>query len=148
MVRAVPGSPALHNSDLVVGWHEQTPKWNEATIEWWAQNVWHPDIEWRAIQGAPDDVGWMKGRDRLRAYYAEWLELFDDIRHEVLDRYDVGDVVVLGFRVTARSRSSDMPLELVYAVVHELRDGKLVRGREYLSVDEALQAVDGSEAPA
>ena len=131
----------MSNVDLVAGWYEETGEWTPATVEWWAQNVWHPDIEWRAIDGAPDDVGLMKGQDRLRRYYGEWLELFEGIKHEVLTREAVGELVVLGMRVTACSRSTGMPLDLVYAVVHELGDdGRLVRGNEYATVEEALGA--------
>jgi ketosteroid isomerase-like protein len=136
----------VHRSDIVVGWYEQTPNWDAETIDWWSENVWHPDIEWRAIQGAPDDVGPMQGRERLRRYYGEWLELFGDIRHEIVARHDVGELVVLGLRITARSRSADMPLELNYAVVHELSDGKLRRGREYATLDEALRAAEPTGA--
>src|SRR5215212_4309297 len=122
--------------ELVAGWYEETGEWTLETIEWWAENVWHPDIEWRAIEGAPDDVGLMKGRDRLRRHYGEWLEMFDGIRHEVVSRHEVGDLVVLALRLTASAKSTDMPLELNYSVVHELNDdGELVRGREYHTVD-------------
>jgi hypothetical protein len=27
---------------------------------------WHPDLDYRAIEGAPDDVGAIEGRDALR----------------------------------------------------------------------------------
>lgn len=137
----------MSNADTVAGWHEQTGEWDPPTIDWWAENVWHPDIEWRAIEGAPDDVGEMKGRERLRRYYDEWLEMFDGINHEVLARHDVDHLAVLGLRVTARSKSTGMPLELNYAVVHELSDdGKLLRGREYATVEDALRAAESSAA--
>ena len=36
-------------------------------------SFWHPDIEWRAVEGAPDDVGEMHGREALRRYAQDWL---------------------------------------------------------------------------
>ena len=30
---------------------------------------WHPDIEWRAVEGAADDVGVMRGHEPRRRYY-------------------------------------------------------------------------------
>jgi ketosteroid isomerase-like protein len=116
--------------------------WDEATIEAFSEHVWHPEIRWRAIEGAPDDVGPMEGRERLRRYYAEWFELFEDIRQEVCDQRDVGDQLVLAMRVTARARSTGMPLELDYGLVCELRDGLIVSGREYASFDAALTAAE------
>jgi hypothetical protein len=77
----------MSKSDIVVDWHEGTPRWDAETIEWWADNVWHPEIEWGAIEGAPDGVGPMQGRERLLRYYGEWFELFDDIRHEIVARH-------------------------------------------------------------
>jgi len=41
---------------------------------------WHPDIEWRAVEGAVDDVGVFRGRERMRRYYADWLAPFDALR--------------------------------------------------------------------
>jgi ketosteroid isomerase-like protein len=82
----------------------------------------------------------MVGRERLLRYYDEWLELFDEIRNEVCERHQVGDQVVLVIRVTARSRSTGMPLELNYALVAEFEDGLVRRGREYATADQAFAA--------
>jgi len=32
---------------------------------------WHPDIDWRAVEGAADDVGIILCSEALRRYYAE-----------------------------------------------------------------------------
>jgi ketosteroid isomerase-like protein len=101
---------------------------------------WHPDIEWRAIEGAADDVGLIEGRERLYRYYAEWLELFDDLHNDVLETHEVGELIVLRMRVTGRSRSAGVPVELDYALVVELCDGRIIRGREFATVDQALEA--------
>jgi len=37
--------------------------WIEAVAEFW-----HPEIGWRAVEGAADDVGIMRGHDALRRY--------------------------------------------------------------------------------
>ena len=44
---------------------------------------WHPDIEWRAVEGAADDVGPIRGRDALRRYYQDWVDTMDDLGAEV-----------------------------------------------------------------
>ena len=104
---------------------------------------WDPDINWRAIEGAPDDVGEMHGRDALRRYLGEWLEMFDDLTLSVQDLREVGDnLVVAAQRVTGRAKLSGIETELAFAVVYTIRDGKIVRGREYLTLDEALETVE------
>ena len=30
---------------------------------------WHPDVDWRAVEGYLDDVGPIRGPDELRQYY-------------------------------------------------------------------------------
>jgi ketosteroid isomerase-like protein len=128
-------------ADTLAAWFERSSgEWDQQTLEWWSENAWHPDIEWRSIEGAPDDVGWIHGRERLRRYYGEWLELFEQIRNDVLEVHDCGERAVLRLRVSARARSTGMPLELDYAAIFELEDGKVRWGREYATVAEALAA--------
>jgi ketosteroid isomerase-like protein len=40
---------------------------------------WDPDISWRAIEGAPDDVGEMVGAAAVLRYLQDWVDMFDDI---------------------------------------------------------------------
>ena len=134
----------MSNAELAASWFGSHDAWDRATIDWFAEHVWHEEIEWRAIEGAPDDVGPMQGEERLRRYYGEWFELFDDIHNEVCEQHDVGDRAVLAIRVTARARSTGMPLELNYAMVVELEDGRIRRGREYQTLDEALRAAQAT----
>ena len=42
-------------------------------------------------------------------------------------------------------RASGVPAELRYAAVYTIRDGKIVRGREYLTMDDALRAAGLTE---
>jgi ketosteroid isomerase-like protein len=135
----------MSDAETVAGWFEQGGReYGPDTLEWWEEHAWHPEIEWRAIEGAPDDVGLMVGAERMKRYYAEWLELFVDIRNEVRDRQQLGDVVVLAVHVTARAKTTGMPLELNYALAAELEDGRLRRGREYATLEEALRAASRS----
>jgi ketosteroid isomerase-like protein len=102
---------------------------------------WHPDITWRAIEGAPDDVGVMEGRDAVRAYVADWDETFDDLRVEPLEVMDAGDETVIAVqRASGVAKGSGVPTELVYGVVYTVRDGLIVSGREYATREQALAA--------
>jgi ketosteroid isomerase-like protein len=42
-----------------------------------------PNIEWRAVEGAADDVGVMRGHNALRRYYEDWIDTLDGLRAEV-----------------------------------------------------------------
>ena len=103
---------------------------------------WHPDINWRAIEGAPDDVGEMHGPEAARRYVQDWFDTFDSFTAVSEELLDVGDDrVVAAQRLTGRARLSGVETELRYAVVYWLREGKIVRVREYRDREQALEAV-------
>ena len=103
---------------------------------------WDDEIEWRAIEGAPDDVGEMHGRERVRRYFQEWIDLFDDITNVAEELVDLGDDRVLALqRATGRARLSGVETEIRFAVVYTVRDGRIVRGREYMDRAKALDAL-------
>ena len=106
---------------------------------------WHPDINYRAAEGALDDVGLMEGPEALRDYYRQWEETFDGMRIEVEELIDAGDQVVAVVRGFARMKESDAEVDIRYAVVFTARDGKVATGREYWTREEALEAAGLSE---
>jgi ketosteroid isomerase-like protein len=108
----------------------------DATAEFW-----DPDIDWRAIEGAPDDVGLMQGLDAVQAYAQDLFDHFDDVRFEPEELIDAGDRVVAVLRLSGRGKGSGIETELRYAVVYTVSGGKIVRGREYMTREQALEAV-------
>jgi ketosteroid isomerase-like protein len=107
---------------------------------------WHADINWRAMEGALDDVGEIRGKEAARRYVQDWLDTFDNVTVVPDDLLDVGDDrIVATHHMTGRARLSGIETELRYAVVYTLRDGKIVRGREYRERNEALRAVGLTE---
>ena len=103
---------------------------------------WDPDIVWRAAEGAIDDVGEIHGPVAVRRYIQDMIDTFDDLSVVVEELRDVGDDRVLSIqRLKGRAKLSGIETEVRYASTSTVRDGKVVRGREYLSVDEALKAV-------
>src|SRR5438874_8734974 len=92
-----------------------------------AARFWHPEIEWRAVEGAVDDVGVISGRDAMRRYYQDWLEMIDDLRggiEEVL--HDSGGTLVAVLFNSGRGRGSAVPIRGRYTVVYTIRDGLIV----------------------
>jgi ketosteroid isomerase-like protein len=106
---------------------------------------WHPDIDWRAVEGYLDDVGLIRGPDALRQYYEQWEETFDSNRVEIEELTEAGDEVVALLRGIGRMKGSDAEIDIRYAVVISIRDGKIASGREYSTRQEALEAAGLSE---
>jgi ketosteroid isomerase-like protein len=103
---------------------------------------WDDEINWRAIEGAPDDVGEMHGPERLRRYFREWVDMFEGITNVAEELFDIGDDRVLAVqRAAGRAKLSGAETEIRFAVVYTLRDGKIVRGREYIDRGQALKAL-------
>lgn len=105
----------------------------------------HPDIDWRAIEGAPDDVGEMQGHEAMRRYVGEWVEMFEGLSLVARVLRDLGEGRVLAQQEAAgRAKLSGAETRLQYSVVYTVRDGRIVRGREYATVREALVAARGN----
>jgi ketosteroid isomerase-like protein len=104
---------------------------------------WHPDIEWRAVEGAADDVGVIKGEAALRRYYEDWLDMFDPLGADVDEVLgESGDGVAVAVHHWGRGRSSGVPIDGHYHVVCTVRDGLILSGREYDSRQAAVAAFE------
>ena len=111
-------------------------------VDFWYENMCAEDIDHRAVEGAPDDHGPIIGRDAMRDYVADWYEMFPDLRVTFEDITDAGPGrVITVLHSAGTARASGVPTELRFALVCTIRDGKIVRGREYWTMDEALKAV-------
>jgi ketosteroid isomerase-like protein len=87
-----------------------------------------------------------EGIDGARRFVREWTAAFDDWAIEVVDIHDAGDhrvVAVIDQR--GRSRSTGLPVEMRFAQVFTMSDGKQVRMEMYDDPDEALKAVGLAE---
>jgi uncharacterized protein len=100
------------------------------------------DVDYRAAEGALDDHGPIKGKDAMRAFVQDWLEMFDDFRAELVELIEAGeDKVIVVVRISGRAKLSGVETDLTYAELWRLRDGKVAWGRQYWTRDEALEAV-------
>jgi ketosteroid isomerase-like protein len=114
----------------------------EDWLEFWYEHVWAEDIDYRAIEGAPDDRGPIHGRDAMRSYVADWFDTVDDFEVTTEETIDAGEnSFVAVIRVSGKIRGGDTPVYQQMAVVWTFgREGKLVRGREYRTREEAMRA--------
>jgi ketosteroid isomerase-like protein len=113
---------------------------NRGDLDAWIE-YWTDDIDYRAVEGAPDDHGPIHGKDALRAYVQDWQNTFDDFRSEPVELIDAGtDTVIAVIRISGHAKLSGVETDLTYAALYTFRDGKVARGREYWTRDEALEA--------
>ena len=104
------------------------------------------DVEYRAVEGAPDDVGPIHGREALRAYFQDWIDTFDEFWFEAIELIDAGgDTVVAVERYGGRAKLSGIETDQTEAELFTIRDGKIARCREYGTREKALEAAGLSE---
>ena len=102
----------------------------------------HPEVEW----SAPEDGTTYRGRDGVRQRLEEWLESFADYRYEVQRIIDCGrdEVLVVAAEVGRGARSGAEVRSVNYELL-TIRDGMIVRIREYYDEGQALEAARLSE---
>src|SRR5215211_437703 len=72
-----------------------------------------PDIDWRAAEGAIDDVGEMHGRVAVRGYIQDWIDTFDDFSVVVEELRDVGDGGVLAIQAAREDAGARLVMSRV-----------------------------------
>ena len=112
----------------------------DAWLEYWAD-----DIHYRAVEGALDDHGPIHGKDALRGHVDDWIDTLDDFmgdfRIEPVELIEAGeDKVIAVTRISGRAKLSGVETDITYAALYTIRDGKIARGREYWTKEEALEA--------
>jgi ketosteroid isomerase-like protein len=99
-----------------------------------------PEIEW-VTTGAFVESAAYRGHEGLRRYLGTMLDEFDDLRIEPEQLIDAGEQVVVSMRISGRGKLSGAHVELTLTSVSLLRDGNIVRVRNYSEKAEALEAV-------
>ena len=104
------------------------------------------DVEYRTIEGDPDDIGPIRGKDAVRAWLQDWAHTFDEFWFEPIELIDAGkDTVVVVERYGGRAKLSGVETDQTVGVVLTIRDGKIARGREYPGRQQALEAAGLAE---
>jgi ketosteroid isomerase-like protein len=115
--------------------------YNRGDLDAFLDEHWTDDIDYRAVEGAPDDHGPIHGKAEMRAYLQDWFDTFDDLKVEPLEVIDVGqDQAVAVVRFGGRAKLSGVEVDLTFAALYTVRDGKVARGREYWTKEQALEA--------
>ena len=102
--------------------------------------IFDPEVEWRAAGRLPDTRRDVRGREALTALFTEIFTSFD-VRVEADEFFDAGDSVVVVFRQIARGRASGAELTNSFAFLYGFRKGKISCVGGYRTKHEALEAV-------
>jgi ketosteroid isomerase-like protein len=108
-----------------------------------------PDPDWYTEDFVFDMstfAGWPEkqeypGYEGMQEFMSDWLEAWDDWQLELRDAVEAGDEVVAICHQHGRSKSTGAEVEMTFAQVWTVRDGKLARQRMYADVGEALASV-------
>jgi ketosteroid isomerase-like protein len=87
-----------------------------------------------------EEAGTVRGHRALTSWVERWFEAWEDAWDEIIEVIAAGRLVVAAIRVHGRGRKSGMEISQRLFDVHELRDGRVLRIREYLTREQALEA--------
>jgi len=101
-----------------------------------------PDFVWdmSTFRGWPERKTY-EGIEGTREFLEDWVSAWEDWRLELKDLIDAGDQVVAIVHQSGRSKATGLPVDMTFAQVWTLEDGKQTRMRMYADPDEALRAV-------
>ena len=105
-------------------------------IDSYVETHFHAECEYRPVEEAAP----IHGHGALTSWVERWLEAWEDAWDEIIEVIASGRMVVAAIRVHGRGRKSRMEISQRLFDVHELRDGKVLRIREYLTREQALEA--------
>ena len=98
-----------------------------------------PDFGLEEAAEVPDPASY-SGRDAFIANMAKLEESFDELRLEPHEVVDLDENIVVVVSMSGRGRGSSAPVEMTFAQLWSLRDGKAVSLRDYATKAEALEA--------
>jgi ketosteroid isomerase-like protein len=100
------------------------------------------DVEYRVLAGGGSlELGPLHGKEAVRAWLKDWIDIFDGFWMELVELIDAGGVTVFTEeRYGGRARLSGVETDQANWTVFTIRDGKIAGGREYEAREQALEA--------
>ena len=105
----------------------------EAALEYF-----HPEVEWETT-GMFVEADTYRGHEGVRRYMGAFYEEFDDLHFTIEEVVHESDPLVYRVRLDVVGRHSAAPVAIHLWVVAEVRDGKLIRQRNFRTREEALE---------
>ena len=106
---------------------------------------WDEECEFVPAMAGAVEAKIYRGHAGLRGYFEELFQSFSEVRLDNREYRDLGDRVLVLYRLRVRGHDSGVVLDQPGAALYEFRGGKIIRGRSFLSQSEALDASGLSE---
>jgi ketosteroid isomerase-like protein len=106
------------------------------------ERITAPEFVWdmSTFHGWPERQTY-EGPEGTREFLTDWVGAWEDWRLEVRELIDAGDDVVAILHQSGRSKTTGLEVDMDFAQVWTIKDGKQTRMRMYADPDEALRAV-------
>jgi ketosteroid isomerase-like protein len=98
------------------------------------------DIEFTAAMSGTVAGGSLWGREGIEALFADIRDTWEEHRMVIEEIRDLGERVLGLGRLEGRGKASGVSVDVPFAIISDLRDGKMWRSRTYLDHGEALRA--------
>jgi ketosteroid isomerase-like protein len=101
------------------------------------------DVEWDNTKpNVPaDHMGIHRGKAAVQWIIESWVGTWEDYAFEIEELIDKGEHIVLAVHEYGRGRASGIPLDSRYCLVWSFRDGRIVHGASFDTIDDALAAL-------
>ena len=102
----------------------------------------HPEFVWdmSTFRNWPERQTY-EGIEGAREFLRNWVDAWEDWELEIEEYRDAGDKVVVIARQRGRAKATGLPVDMHFAQLWTLRDGKQLRMEMYADPQEALDAV-------
>jgi ketosteroid isomerase-like protein len=104
-------------------------------IHSWVLGYFHPNCEYRPVE----EVDAIRGHEALIEWTERWIEAWSSYSDQVDEIIDGGESVFAAVSTSARGRTSGLEIRQRFFHVFEIREGRILRMREYLDRDPALE---------
>jgi len=105
----------------------------------------HPDFEVKIPSEVSAEPDTYRGHEGIRRYFRSFEDGMEEIRFRPERFWDVDEKVVVVVRLTAKGKSTGIPVEQTTGQVWTIADGKAVSARIFLHPADALKAAGLSE---
>ena len=110
-----------------------------ATAEF--EHLLHPDFGIDEAADVPDAENYT-GREAFIENLEKLEDAFDELRIDPVEFVDLGDHLVVVVVMSGRGRGSGAPVNMTFAQLWSIQDGKAVSLRDFQTKTEAIQAAE------
>jgi ketosteroid isomerase-like protein len=115
-------------------------RWSDGDLEGFIENV-DPELEWRTSGLYPGVDAVYHGHEGFRKFWRDFHEIWETLSMEMREVVAVGDRVAFSFHFDATGRDG-VRAGRDQASIGTIRNGLLLRIQNYVTWDEALEALE------